>query len=138
MTKTFTGGCLCGAVRYEISAEPIMAGRCRCRSCRSLSGAGHSVLAAFPEDAVSVSGQVKGYNWTANSGAAITTEFCPNCGSPLFGRSSGMEGILAVKLGSLNDPNAISPQMEIFTSRALEWDHPAEGLPNFPEMPPME
>lgn len=137
MAETLTGGCLCGAVRYQITADPLMAGHCHCLSCRSLSGAGHSTLAAFPAHAVEFTGEVKGYDWIADSGANVTSQFCPNCGSPLFGLNDRMEGLVAVRLGSLDDPDRVAPQMEIYTDRLLEWDRLADGLPAFPGMPPL-
>ncbi len=138
MAGTLTGGCLCGAVRYEISAEPMIVLKCHCLVCRKISGAGHSPFAAFPRDAVSITGEVKGYDGLADSGAHTTHEFCPTCGAPLFGRNGRMPDLLAVRLGSLDDPNRFTPMMEVYAKRELDWDKVTEGLPAFPEMPPME
>ena len=137
MTQTLTGGCLCGAVRYEIDAEPIMAAFCHCLSCRKLSGGGRSPLAAFPEAAARITGQTAGYDWTADSGATVTTSFCPTCGSPLFGRNSRMEGMLGVRLGSLDHPERVAPEIELYTTRHIPWEGLDDSRPCFPEMPPM-
>ena len=52
MTSGFSGGCLCGAVRYESSAEPMFAGHCQCTDCRKTSGTGHSSHLAVPRAAL--------------------------------------------------------------------------------------
>ena len=132
-----TGGCLCGAVRYEATADPVMTGFCYCQSCQKLSGSGHAFHAALPEAALRLTGETRGYAWKANSGSTVTTSFCPTCGSPVFGKSSGMPGMVTIRVASLDDPSAIAPQMAVFTSRLRPWDHLDPGLPAFPEMPPM-
>ncbi len=137
MTETLTGGCLCGAVRYEISAEPMIALKCHCLVCRKISGAGHSPLAAFPANAVKIEGELKGFQGKADSGAETTSEFCPTCGAPVFGRNNRMPDMVAVRIGSLDDPNKVTPSLEIYTKRTPDWDKMDDQLPAFPEMPPM-
>jgi hypothetical protein len=132
------GGCHCGAVRYECSADPIVGAHCHCTDCQKLSGSGHTFHLAFPKDAVKVSGEVKTYDHTADSGATVTTSFCANCGSPLLGRSSGMPDMVTVRATSLDDPNAFQPQMVVYTRSARTWDQVPPGLPAFEAMPPME
>lgn len=131
------GGCLCGAIRYEVTAAPAMAGFCCCESCRKLSGSGHAFHALIPEAALKVSGNVRGFEWKADSGNTVTTSFCPTCGSPLFGKSSGMPGMVTFRAASLDTPEAVSPQMAVYTKRLLAWDHLDPTLPAFQEMPPM-
>ena len=136
-TVRYSGGCLCGKVHYEISADPGMTGLCYCESCRKLSGSGHAFHAMVPESAFRVSGETRGYPWRADSGNTVTTNFCPNCGSPLFGKSSGYPGMVTVRVASLDDPTAVAPQMAVFTKRLLKWDHLDPSIPAFPQMPPM-
>ncbi|MGR8935162.1 MAG: GFA family protein [Gammaproteobacteria bacterium] len=131
------GGCLCGAVRYEVSIAPAIAGFCYCESCRKLSGSGHAFLALVPEAAMKISGNIRGFEWKADSGNTVTTSFCPTCGSPLFGKNSGMPDMVAFRVASLDDPDAISPQMAVYTKRVLSWDCLDPALPAFREMPPM-
>lgn len=131
------GGCLCGAVRYEVTAAPSMAGFCYCESCRRLSGSGHAFHALVPEEALKASGTVKSFQWKADSGSTVTTSFCPTCGSPLFGKSSGMPGMVTFRAASLDDPNVLSPQMAVYAKRLLRWDHLDPAIAAFDEMPPM-
>ncbi|MBI4184834.1 MAG: GFA family protein [Proteobacteria bacterium] len=130
------GGCLCGAVRFRIIGSPIMAGHCHCLSCQKLSGSGHAFHAMVGEEAFEVSGETRGFSWTADSGNTVTTSFCPTCGSPLFGRSSGYPGMVTFRVASLDDPSVVRPQMAVYAKRLQPWDHLDPGLPAFPGMPP--
>jgi hypothetical protein len=131
-----TGGCLCGSVRYELSAEPIVAGFCHCLSCQKISGAGRVLQVLVPRSALSIQGDVRGYSWRADSGNMVTSQFCPTCGSQLFAENSGMADAKALRAVSLDDPSAITPQMTVYAKRAHQWDHVDADLPSFPEMPP--
>ena len=137
MDTNYKGGCLCGAVRYEVSAEPMMAGICYCLSCQKLSGSGHQFSVAVPESAFRTTGETRGYECKADSGSVVTNSFCTVCGSPLFGQSSGMPGMRTVRVASLDDPSRFAPQMSVYTKRVQQWDHLNPALPKFQEMPPM-
>ena len=135
-TRVHKGGCLCGAVRYEIAGEPAMAIQCYCLSCQKLSGSGHAFSAIVQESAFRVNGDTTGYTWTADSGNKVTTHFCLACGSPLFGRSSGYPGMVGIRVASLDEPSAFDPQIAVFVKRRQKWDHDMPSLPSFPAMPP--
>ncbi len=137
MTAKFTGGCACGAVRVEIDADPVMAGHCQCGKCQALSGAGHSTFAGFPSAAVRVSGAMQSWTYVADSGNTAHRDRCPACGSPVTSGSSGMPGITAINLSTLDDSTGINPGMVFFSSRAKPWDLIDPALPGFPGMPPM-
>lgn len=135
--KPLTGGCLCGAVRYELNADPVMTGKCHCLSCQKLSGSGHAFHIMVPDAAFTIRGTTKGYSWKADSGNSVTTSFCVECGSPIFGRSTGFPGTVTVRAASLDNPSAVMPQMSVYAKRVQPWDHVEQGLPAFPAMPPM-
>jgi len=67
MAGTFTGGCLCGAVRYRCDGEPMMAGHCHCEDCRRTSGTGHASLMAVPEASLALTGEVRVYQRAADT-----------------------------------------------------------------------
>ena len=94
-----TGSCQCGAVRYEVDADPMFVVHCQCNDCKKSSGAGHITAAAFPADAVRLTGATKAYSSPTDSGATATREFCPDCGGRISFRSTGMPGMLAVVSG---------------------------------------
>jgi hypothetical protein len=128
MTK-ITGGCQCGAVRYEITAEPMVALHCECLDCKKSSGSGHITAGAFPADAVHITGTLKGYSSPADSGAMTTRSFCPECGGRISFRSNGIPGMVAITAGSMDDPGAITPSIAVYHKRHVGWDHIDPSLP---------
>jgi hypothetical protein len=134
--RPLTGGCLCGAARYEAAApgQP-MAAHCYCEDCRKASGTGHCTHVVMPEAGFSLSGAVKGYDRPANSGNIVTRHFCPTCGSALYSTNNAMPGMVFLRASSLDDPNAVTPQALVFTSRAPKWDPLDPALPAFATMP---
>jgi len=136
MARTITGGCHCGAVRYQISADPIFAGNCYCEDCRKMSGSGHVAVLAVPDQAVTVTGKLTEYTSTGGSSQPITRRFCPKCGSRVSTSATVMPGVMMVTASTLDDPTKFTSQMSVFTSRAPSWDQPPPGLPAFAEMPP--
>ncbi len=131
-----TGGCLCGAVRYTANAEPTFMANCHCVDCRKSSAAGHMSLFGLPADKVEFSGTMSEYAMTADSGAAVTHHFCPNCGGQIFNNTSNNPDGVAVVAASLDNPDIFSPQVSVYASRATPWDPPKEGIPQFEKMPP--
>lgn len=137
MSIPFQGGCLCGAIRYECAAEPLVAGHCQCTDCRKASGTGHSSHLAVPEQAVTVTGEVKLYEKAADSANFVSRAFCPNCGSQVHSLNAGMKGLLFIRASSLDDPEIFKPQMVVYTGRAASWDSIAPDLPAFEGMAPI-
>jgi len=136
LNAAFTGGCLCGAVRYACSAEPMIAGHCHCEDCRRSSGSSRSSHLAVPEESVAMSGATTAYPRPAASGNVVTRHFCPTCGAPVFSRNAGMPGMMFLRASSLDDLEVFKPQMHVYAARAPSWDRPREGLPAFDMMPP--
>jgi len=130
-----SGGCLCGAVRYEIDGEPMFAGHCHCRDCQKATGTGHVSITALPRQAVEITGETRGYTVEGESGKSYTRNFCPICGSLVFGEAEAMPGVVTITAGTLDDPSVYAPQMSIFTRSRPAWDHLAGGLPEFETMP---
>lgn len=114
--ERFTGGCLCGDVRIEVTGRPYRVGLCHCLDCRKHHGALFQAYAVFPEDAVTVTGE------TREHGAR---NFCPRCGSSVFSRSADE---IEVPLGTLDAPDQLTPTYELWTIRRESW------LPPFPLM----
>ena len=135
---SFSGGCLCGAVRYESSAEAAIAGHCHCDDCRKTSGTGHGSHMAVPEQAFELTGEVRFFDKPADSGNMVSRGFCPTCGSAVYSRNSGMPGMAFVRASSLDDPNVFRPQLVVYTKRAATWDLIDTSLPSFDGMPPPE
>ncbi|MCE3248776.1 MAG: aldehyde-activating protein [Geminicoccaceae bacterium] len=137
MPTTYRGGCLCGATRYEITAEPMFGGQCQCLDCQHETGGGHASFMAFPAEAVKLTGTPRFYESRADSGNVVRRGFCPTCGSSVVGLSSGMPEMTTVPAGSLDDPSVFKAGFVVYTSRGHAWDLVDPALPRFPQMPPM-
>ncbi|MPZ56347.1 MAG: aldehyde-activating protein [Rhizobiales bacterium] len=135
MMAKFSGGCLCGAVRYESEMDPVVAGHCHCNDCRRSSGTGHCSHLGLPEPGFRVSGALRFYDAPADSGNIVSRGFCPTCGSPIYSTNSAMRGMIFLRASSLDDPEVFKPQMVVYTKRAPSWDAIAGGLPSFEAMP---
>ncbi len=135
MTKKLNGACLCGAVSYDAAGEPMIVGHCCCVDCRKTSGTGHGTHVAMMESAVRISGAVSAYARPADSGAMVTRYFCPTCGSPVYSTNGAMPGMVFLRASSLEDPDAVTPQMVVYKSRAPKWNLTDPSLPTFAEMP---
>ena len=135
MATNYTGGCLCGAVRYECTADPIFMGNCHCRDCQKASGSGYEAAIGVPALALKIAGNVKFHDIKADSGNMVSRGFCPECGSRLFGKTSGMPQLAIILAGSLDDPKPFQPGMDVYVSSAQPWDHLNPTLPKFSKMP---
>jgi hypothetical protein len=133
----YTGGCACGAIRYKIAADPVMAFHCQCRDCQKATGSGHASALVFPRPAVEVTGSPKFHETPADSGNIGRRGFCTSCGSLVLGGSSGVPDLLCVFAGSLDDPSRFAPQAVLYHSRAQPWDIVDPALTTFPAMPPL-
>lgn len=131
-----SGKCLCGAVSYTCTSEPVFAGNCHCNDCKKSSGSGYAPAMFFLEDGVSISGGIKYFQTQGKSGQTVSRGFCPTCGSSICGKATAMPGMIGIRAGSLDDTSKYEPQIDIFTSHATAWDVMNEDLPKFPEMPP--
>lgn len=131
-----TGGCACGKVRFQISGAPLGVGVCHCRQCQYSTGGGPNYVALVLRPAFEVTqGEPKRYSSPGGSGAEVVRTFCADCGTPLFS-DPVTAPFLAVKVGGLDDPAAITPGMHIWTIDAPAWHVMTPGLPAFERGPP--
>jgi hypothetical protein len=133
----FRGGCMCGAIRYEIAAGSMFGGQCQCRDCQHETGGGHSSFMAFPADAMRLEGAPRFYESTADSGNTIRRGFCATCGCTVIATTSGLPGVITISVGGLDDPSVFKPEFVCYTSRGHAWDFVDRALPSFAKMPPM-
>ena len=105
MSKAYTGGCACGAIRYEISAEPMASNDCQCRDCQRKSGTGHGSYLTFPHRKdVKLTGDATRWDMIGDSGNVKTRGFCPTCGSPVYLTFSAMPDLFTIHAASLTIP----------------------------------
>jgi len=138
MSEAYTGGCACGAIRYEISDEPMVMNDCQCHDCQHTSGTGHGSYMTFPsKKSVKLKGDAKHWDMIADSGNVKTRAFCPRCGSPVYLTFAAMPEFFTIHAASLDDPSRNKPQMVTYRVRGHAWDRIDPALPNFDKMPPM-
>ena len=122
MSKPLTGGCLCGAVRYQCSHDVRNIIVCHCQDCRKASGSAAAYNSRVPAESITFTqGQPSTYAVTADSGHKLTRFFCSNCGSQLFSQREHLPQFYAMKVGSLDDPSALQVSRHIWTSSAMPW-----------------
>jgi hypothetical protein len=131
MNLPITGGCLCGAVRYEISAVPLSSANCHCRTCQKSSGAPYLSLLFVPAQALNIAGSYKEYATLAASGHTVYRAFCPVCGSSLFARNSAFTKVRPVSAATLDNPGIFQPEKDMWVADAQPWDYMNPQLPKF-------
>ena len=136
-TDKTTGGCMCGAVRYEASEAPIDAGYCHCRMCQRALG---NVISAWVYFRPSAFGFTRGEPKYHKSSDLGDRGFCGNCGTPLPGRSVDVQSPVGVQVGTLDHPEDVRPSAHWGIESAMHWlaiddDLPrlrTEDIPDFP------
>ena len=136
MTRKYTGRCACGAVTFAVDKDPEFIANCHCLDCKKASGGEMATFFAVPQDDFTlISGSPRKFHYTAASGNGLDRNFCPDCGARLFTSSlASFPGLVFVTLGSLDRPELITPKLEMFTKRRLQWNRPLD-LPQFDGMP---
>lgn len=129
------GGCLCRAIRYQISGEPVMAAICHCSMCRRANAAPAVAWAMYKESQVVF---VKESPKSFASSAEAKRGFCPVCGTQICFTAEFIPGLIDITIGSLDRPEMVAPTLHYWDSRRLPWVNFLDNLPRFPEFPPGE
>lgn len=124
----YEGGCACGAIRYEVRAEPRFSFHCHCRQCQRITGAGHASQFMVPEEKVTIRGRLTFYELRADSGNTVSSGFCATCGNPILKKSAGYPEVLFFHAASLDDPGLFKPQKIVRSSSKQPWDFVDPGL----------
>jgi hypothetical protein len=135
-TAPLTGGCLCGAIRYTVSAPIAGLRACHCTHCQKTSGTGSSVNAFVPGAAFTITqGTPRRYADKADSGRTLFRYFCGDCGSPLYSHRETSPDRLVVRAGSFDNPPAVNITAHIWTRSARPWSHIDPATEQFPASP---
>ena len=126
-----TGGCLCGAVRYEAQGEAINVRVCHCRLCQRAIGAAFNARSLYAVDKVAIEGPVG----TAHSSEGLKRGFCSRCGTTIFSMREAL-GVMGLTSGSHDDPSDFAPSEHIWVSSKQPWLKLDDGLPQYAEGPP--
>lgn len=128
----FEGGCHCGAVRYKAGGEPEHVSVCHCSDCRKSAGAPFVSWAAFKSAEFKVEGDVASYNSSPNT----YRHFCAKCGTGLYYvNEQVLPGLVDIQTATLDDPEALVPQLHVQAAEQLKWTHGLESLPKFDRYP---
>ena len=130
-----TGGCQCGAVRYELTGETLAAIICHCSECqKQTSSAFGMTLPVAKRDFRLISGALKEWRRMADSGRALTCHFCADCGSRVYHSSSLGPDYWHLKPGTLDDTSWLAPVAQVWTDSAQTWLKLGD-LPSYPRQP---
>jgi hypothetical protein len=131
-----SGGCHCGAIRYELEGDALTHALCHCSDCRRSAGAPMVGWTMYPSAALKL---VKGTPRVYKSSEQGRRLFCGNCGTGLFYENAGMlPGLIDVQSATYDDPDAIPAQAHIQVAERIRWMEHAHELPVFERFPPME
>lgn len=132
-----TGGCACGALRYEVSAAPLMVYNCHCTNCQRMSGSAFSTPATIFEAGFAfVAGEPRRIEWAADSGARRVGWLCGHCGSRIVNGQEPSNGILSLRTGTLDDRSWVTPVGDIWTRSAQPWVRFSGERQTFEQQPP--
>lgn len=133
---TMTGGCHCGAIRYEVKGEALSHALCHCTDCRRHAGAPMVGWTMYPESSVRL---IKGAPRVYRSSEHGRRHFCPDCGTGLFyTNGQNLPGIIDVQSATYDDPAAIPAQAHIQVADRISWMATAHTLPAFDRYPPQD
>jgi hypothetical protein len=123
MSEARSGGCLCGAVRYEASWPPLATVVCHCKNCQKQAGSALSIIAVLPRDGLTLEGELALYEDKSESGHLVWRRFCGKCGSPVTSDTPGAQeqGVIFLKAGTLDIAHDLAPSMHYWTSSAQGW-----------------
>ncbi len=131
MSKLHTGRCLCGAVKLEVTGEPIWTAHCHCESCRRSTGSALATFVGLPHDAVRFAeGTPKVYV----SSPGVERLFCGTCGTPMAYQAERWPDEIHLHISVLDDPEAFPPTAHVYTAEKLSWLHLDDGLKQFDEL----
>ncbi|MEP5152656.1 GFA family protein [Planktotalea sp.] len=129
------GGCYCGELRYELTADPVLKGQCHCRECQHIAGGAPQYYMAIPQHGLRYTqGGPKAFRRT-DLDDPVSREFCATCGTHILTRRADFDGVI-LKVGTLDTPATFkAPSIAIFVKDAQAFHHIPEGLPQFDGLP---
>jgi hypothetical protein len=138
MPAPYTGGCGCGAIRYSVTAEPLISYLCHCTECQRRTSSAFGLNMMITEDNLVIEkGTPASRTRKADSGNELALNFCADCGTSLFSVPAARPNIRVIYAGTLDDPSWVPVKLHIWADSALPWaigDDGVERVPNQPNM----
>jgi hypothetical protein len=120
-----TGGCACGAIRYEITSFPLLLYSCHCNDCQTISGSAFALnMPVATQGFRIVAGQPKAWRRLSPSGAAVISWFCGDCGGRLYGEHPSRPASMTIRAGTLDNTSWLAPSAHTFMESAQPWLQP--------------
>lgn len=123
-----SGGCQCGAIRYQVDTKRSQLNICHCHDCQKQSGSAFGMSLVIPPDAFSLKqGEPALFITAADSGRQKTCAFCSQCGVRIYNRTSAL---MSVKAGTFDNTDWLQPDGQYFNDRMQPWLPSLQGIPN--------
>ena len=136
-TLPLTGGCSCGAIRYEITSFPLLLYTCNCTDCQTTSGSAFALnMPVATRGFHIIKGEPKGWHHLSPSGAEVCSWFCADCGARIYGLRKSRPEAMNVRAGTLDDTGWLTPAAHIFMKSAQPWIKPAADAECYDTSPP--
>jgi hypothetical protein len=117
-----TGGCACGAVRYEARGDPVRISVCHCKDCQLRSGSAFGIGCYFPREAVALAGgATRTYERVSDAGRKVRIHFCENCGTSVYWYPEVLPGAMGLAGGTFDDTGWLDPKLHIWSRSAQKW-----------------
>jgi hypothetical protein len=131
----YNGGCTCRYVRFRMTAKPLFVHCCHCRWCQRETGSAFALNAMIEADRVEIlEGEVQIVDTPTNSGKGQRVARCPKCAVALWSNYAGAgAAVRFVRVGTLDEPDVLPPDVHIFTSSKQPWVTLDSGTPGFAE-----
>jgi hypothetical protein len=132
MTGTFDGGCACGTLRYRMQSAPMFVHCCHCKDCQRQTGSAFVLNALIETDRVQLlSGDPQPSSMPTDSGKPHSVFRCPQCGTAVWSEYGGVTALRFVRVGTLDEPTALPPDVHIYTRSKQPWVALPDGAPAF-------
>jgi hypothetical protein len=129
------GACHCGRITYEAEVDPERVIICHCTDCQTISGGPYRVNVPVLIDLIDLRGEPKTYVKRADSGDAVSTTFCPECGTALYSAKGDAPAFLFLRLGAVKQRARLAPKAQGFCRSALQWAMDITGVARLPDPP---
>ncbi len=130
------GSCNCGYIQYEVLLPFRFQAACHCIQCQKHTQSAFSLIGVTSSDAFRLlSGKLKTWVKTADSGTRHDCCFCPECGNRIYHQNPNLPDVIRLKLGTLEDTSIIDPQMHVWTQHKQDWFVLPDDVPSHPTQP---
>jgi hypothetical protein len=131
-----SGGCPCGAIRYEVSATPLLLYACHCTDCQRQSGSAFSMGMPVASQSFRITrGQPRDWHRVGTAGVRTTSWFCGECAGRIYGERDGLAGRVNIRAGTLDDTSWLRPVGHYFMRSAQPWEKMSADADCFETLP---